>query len=182
MERRSSPESNYFSVHILHRTFRALHGHLELLSRVRAAGGNSGSLELRRDYFLHRAGLETFRVTRRSTRSRSGVRRHATISRPVAATCAARNDVQIRHFIQPSGCSQDWAANVAGVFGLGVAQLNVYVDTIFLTSSRMPNGSVTSLYFADRIMQLVLGSFAVAVATAILPMMSRQAKMLDFDA
>jgi putative peptidoglycan lipid II flippase len=69
-----------------------------------------------------------------------------------------------------------------GVFGLGVAQLNVYVDTIFLTSRRMPNGSVTSLYFADRIMQLVLGSFAVAVATAILPMMSRQAKMLDFDA
>ena len=71
---------------------------------------------------------------------------------------------------------------IPGVFGLGVAQLNVYVDTIFLTSRRMPNGSVTSLYFADRIMQLVLGSFAVAVATAILPMMSRQARMLDFDA
>jgi putative peptidoglycan lipid II flippase len=69
-----------------------------------------------------------------------------------------------------------------GVFGLGVAQLNVYVDTIFLTSRHMPDGSVTSLYFADRIMQLVLGSFAVAVATAILPMMSRQAKLLDFDA
>ena len=69
-----------------------------------------------------------------------------------------------------------------GVFGLGVAQINLYVDTIFLTSQRMPSGSVSALYYADRIMQLILGSFAVAVATAILPMMSRQAKSLDFDA
>jgi len=69
-----------------------------------------------------------------------------------------------------------------GVFGLGVAQINLYVDTIFLTSQKMPSGSVTSLYYADRIMQLVLGSFAVAVATSILPMMSRQAQSLDFPA
>jgi putative peptidoglycan lipid II flippase len=68
-----------------------------------------------------------------------------------------------------------------GVFGLGVAQLNFYVDTIFLTSQRMPAGSVTALYYADRIMQLVLGSYAIAVATAILPMMSQQAKTMDFD-
>ncbi len=68
------------------------------------------------------------------------------------------------------------------IFGLGVAQLNVLVDTLFLTSSRMPAGSVTALYYADRIMQLVLGSYAVAVATAILPMMSRQAKVMDITA
>ena len=66
-----------------------------------------------------------------------------------------------------------------GIFGLGVVQINVLVDTLFLTSSRMPAGSVSALYYADRIMQLVLGSYAVAVATAILPMMSRQAKMMD---
>ena len=71
---------------------------------------------------------------------------------------------------------------IPGVFGLGVAQLNLYVDTLFLTSQRMPSGSVTSLYYADRIMQLVLGSFAVAVATVIMPMMARQAKLLDYDA
>jgi putative peptidoglycan lipid II flippase len=71
---------------------------------------------------------------------------------------------------------------IPGIFGLGVAQINLYVDTIFLTSHRMPGGSVTALYYADRIMQLILGSFAVAVATSILPMMSRQAKTLDFDA
>jgi putative peptidoglycan lipid II flippase len=71
---------------------------------------------------------------------------------------------------------------IPGIFGLGVAQLNVLVDTLFLTSSRMPAGSVTALYYADRIMQLVLGSYAVAVATAILPMMSRQANAMDFAA
>ncbi|HEV3219363.1 MAG TPA: murein biosynthesis integral membrane protein MurJ [Candidatus Acidoferrales bacterium] len=71
---------------------------------------------------------------------------------------------------------------IPGVFGLGVAQINVIVDTLFLTSSRMPMGSVSSLYYADRIMQLVLGSYAVAVATAILPMMSRQARAMDFAA
>ncbi len=74
------------------------------------------------------------------------------------------------------------ALMIPGVFGLGVAQLNVIVDTLFLTSSRMPDGSVSALYYADRIMQLVLGSYAVAVATAILPMMSRQAKAMDFTA
>lgn len=71
---------------------------------------------------------------------------------------------------------------IPGIFGLGVAQINLYVDTLFLTSSRMPLGSVTALYYADRIMQLVLGSFAVAVATAILPMMSLQASQQDFGA
>ncbi len=71
---------------------------------------------------------------------------------------------------------------IPGVFGLGVAQINLYVDTVFLTSQRMPSGSVTSLYYADRIMQLVLGSFAVAVATAIMPMMARQAKLMDYNA
>jgi putative peptidoglycan lipid II flippase len=67
------------------------------------------------------------------------------------------------------------------VFGFGVAHLNFYVDTIFATASKMPNGSVTALYYADRVMELVLGSYAVAVATAILPRMSRQAAARDFS-
>jgi putative peptidoglycan lipid II flippase len=43
------------------------------------------------------------------------------------------------------------------------------------TSSRMPSGSVTALYVAERVMELVMGGYAIAVATAILPMMSHQA-------
>ena len=59
-------------------------------------------------------------------------------------------------------------------FGMGVYQINMLVDTIFATSSRMPSGSVTSLYVADRVMQLVLGSYAIAMSTALLPTMSHQ--------
>jgi putative peptidoglycan lipid II flippase len=57
---------------------------------------------------------------------------------------------------------------------MGVYQINLFVDTIFATSSRMPVGSITSLYIADRVMQLVLGSYAIAMSTALLPAMSHQ--------
>jgi putative peptidoglycan lipid II flippase len=60
-------------------------------------------------------------------------------------------------------------------FGMGVFQVNFVVDTIFALSSRMPEGSVMSLYVADRVMELVLGSYAIALSTAILPTMSHQA-------
>ena len=60
-------------------------------------------------------------------------------------------------------------------FGMGIYQINFFVDTVFATSSRMPAGSVTSLYIADRIMELVLGSYAIAMSTALLPTMSHQA-------
>ena len=60
-------------------------------------------------------------------------------------------------------------------FGMGVYQINMFVDTIFAASPRMPSGSITSLYIADRVMQLVLGSYAIAMSTALLPMMSQQA-------
>jgi putative peptidoglycan lipid II flippase len=68
-----------------------------------------------------------------------------------------------------------------GFFGIGIAQINFFVDTFFATASRMPRGSLTSLYVADRVMELVLGGYAIAVATAILPMMSHQASARDFD-
>ena len=68
-----------------------------------------------------------------------------------------------------------------GFFGIGVAQINFFVDTIFATSSRMPAGSATALYVAERLMELVLGGYAIAIATAILPMMAHQAAAGDYD-
>jgi putative peptidoglycan lipid II flippase len=65
-------------------------------------------------------------------------------------------------------------------FGMSVYQINMMVDTIFATSPRMPTGSVTSLYIADRVMQLVLGSYAIAMSTALLPTMSVQAAAGQF--
>jgi putative peptidoglycan lipid II flippase len=65
--------------------------------------------------------------------------------------------------------------------GMGVYQINLFVNTIFATSSRMPTGSVTSLYIADRVMQLVLGSYAIAMSTALLPAMSHQMAAGNWD-
>ncbi len=69
-----------------------------------------------------------------------------------------------------------------GFFGIGISQVNFFVDTFFATSAKMPQGSVFALYIADRVMELVLGGYAIAVATAILPMMSHQAAARDFEA
>ena len=65
-------------------------------------------------------------------------------------------------------------------FGIGIGQINFFVDTYFSTAARMPGGSLAALYVADRVMELVLGGYAIAVATAILPMMSHQAAAKDF--
>src|SRR4029077_2452795 len=66
------------------------------------------------------------------------------------------------------------------LFGIGIGQINLLIDTRFATASKMPEGSLAALYLADRVMELVLGGYAIAVATAILPMMSHQAAANDF--
>ena len=70
---------------------------------------------------------------------------------------------------------------VPGFFGIGIYQINFFVDTVFATAAKMPSGSITALYVADRVMELVLGGYAIAVATAILPMMSHQAAAHDYE-
>jgi len=70
---------------------------------------------------------------------------------------------------------------VPGFIGMGIAQINLLVDTIFVNAKVMPEGSLVSLYVADRVTELVLGGYAIAVATAILPMMSHQASAGDYE-
>jgi putative peptidoglycan lipid II flippase len=65
------------------------------------------------------------------------------------------------------------------IFGVGIVQVNVLVDTQF--ASYLEEGSVTAIYFADRVMELVLGGYAVAVSTVILPLLSRQAALREMD-
>jgi putative peptidoglycan lipid II flippase len=66
-------------------------------------------------------------------------------------------------------------------FGIGIGQINLFIDTYFSTVGKMPTGSLAALNVADRVMELVLGGYAIAVATAILPMMAHQAAAKDFD-
>jgi len=59
---------------------------------------------------------------------------------------------------------------VPGLIGSAVYQLNVFIDTIF--ASFLPGGSVSYLYFADRLMEFPLGIFAIAIGMASLPSLS----------
>lgn len=66
------------------------------------------------------------------------------------------------------------------IFGAAVYQINILVGT--LLASLLPEGSVSYLYYADRLVQFPLGIFAIAIATAVLPSLSRQAAARDFKA
>ena len=59
-----------------------------------------------------------------------------------------------------------------GAVGAGVVQINLLIDVVI--ASLLPIGSVSFLYFADRVNQLPLGVIGVAVGTALLPLLSRQ--------
>jgi putative peptidoglycan lipid II flippase len=59
-----------------------------------------------------------------------------------------------------------------GLIGAGVTQLNLTVDTII--ASLLPGGTVSVLYYADRVNQLPLGVIGTALGTALLPALSRQ--------
>ncbi len=58
-----------------------------------------------------------------------------------------------------------------GLIGSGVVQLNLVVDTMIGTS--LPAGSVSYMYFADRVNQLPLGVLGAAAGTSLLPLLTR---------
>jgi putative peptidoglycan lipid II flippase len=58
-----------------------------------------------------------------------------------------------------------------GIIGSSVAQINLLFDT--LIASFLVAGSVSWLYYSDRLVEFPLGVFAIALATVILPSLSR---------
>lgn len=56
--------------------------------------------------------------------------------------------------------------------GAGAMQVNLMIDLII--ASFLPAGSISYLFYADRVNQLPIGVIGVAVGTALLPMLSRQ--------
>jgi putative peptidoglycan lipid II flippase len=59
------------------------------------------------------------------------------------------------------------------ILGMGVLQINLLVDS--LMASFLREGSVSQIYYADRIMELALGIFVISLTTVALPDMSRSA-------
>jgi len=74
------------------------------------------------------------------------------------------------------------------LFGVSVSQVNLLLDTVL--ASLLASGSVSWLYYSDRLVELPLGVFGVAIGTVILPALSKRhaeqsrehfAKMLDWS-
>lgn len=68
---------------------------------------------------------------------------------------------------------------VPAAVGGAVYQINVMIGTIL--ASLLQPGGVSWLYYADRLVELPLGIFAIALGTAVLPSMSRQAGNGDME-
>lgn len=69
------------------------------------------------------------------------------------------------------------------LFGSSVTQISLLLDTII--ASFLATGSVTWLYFSDRLMEFPLGVFTLAISTVILPNLSArhaEASAEDFSA
>lgn len=57
------------------------------------------------------------------------------------------------------------------LFGVSIAQLSLLINTIF--ASFLANGSVSWLYYADRLMEFPTGMLGVALGTVLLPSLSK---------
>lgn len=60
---------------------------------------------------------------------------------------------------------------IPAMFGVSVGQLNLLLDTMIATA--LGTGAVSYLYFSDRLLEFPLGLFGIAIATVILPTLSR---------
>ncbi|WP_267899215.1 MULTISPECIES: murein biosynthesis integral membrane protein MurJ [Modicisalibacter] len=74
------------------------------------------------------------------------------------------------------------------LFGVSVSQINLLLDTVL--ASFLASGSVSWLYYSDRLVELPLGVFGIAIGTVILPALSKRhaeqsrehfARMLDWS-
>ncbi len=69
------------------------------------------------------------------------------------------------------GVTRIIALMIPVLFSVSVSQVNLLLDTVLATA--LGTGSVSWLYYSDRLMELPLGIFGIAIATVILPSLSR---------
>lgn len=73
---------------------------------------------------------------------------------------------------QDPGVRRILALMAPAIFGVSVSQINLLLDTVL--ASLLETGSVTWLYYSDRLVELPLGIFAIAIGTVILPSLSKK--------
>src|SRR5690554_4069878 len=79
-----------------------------------------------------------------------------------------RPRVDYRH----EGVSRILKLMAPALFCVSVSQINLLLDTVL--ASFLQTGSVSWLYYSDRLAELPLGVFGIAIATVILPSLSRK--------
>lgn len=77
------------------------------------------------------------------------------------------------------GSKRVFGLMLPAVFGVSVAQVNTLINTVL--ASFLVTGSVSWLYYSDRLMEFPLGVFGIALATVILPSLSRKHSRGDHD-
>lgn len=77
-----------------------------------------------------------------------------------------------KFFWQDEGVQKILKLMLPALFGVSVSQINLLLDTVL--ASLLATGSVTWLYYSDRLTELPLGVFGIAIATVILPSLSKK--------
>lgn len=73
---------------------------------------------------------------------------------------------------QNSGVQKIKKLMIPAMFGVSVSQINLLLDT--LLASFLVTGSISWLYYSDRLVEFPLGVFGIAIATVILPSLSKK--------
>jgi len=69
------------------------------------------------------------------------------------------------------GVSRIMRLMIPALFGVSVSQINLLLDTVL--ASFLETGSISWLYYSDRLSELPLGVFGIAIGTVILPSLSK---------
>jgi len=71
-----------------------------------------------------------------------------------------------------SGVSKVFSLMLPAIFSVSVAQINTLINTVLL--SGLLTGSVSWLYYSDRLMEFPVGVFGIALASVVLPSLSKE--------
>ncbi|MEQ8662989.1 MAG: murein biosynthesis integral membrane protein MurJ [Gammaproteobacteria bacterium] len=88
----------------------------------------------------------------------------------VAAVARLGLGIRLRVSFAHAGVRRILALMGPALFGVSVAQINLLLDTVI--ASFLATGSISWLYYADRLVEFPLGVFGIALATVILPTLS----------
>ena len=66
---------------------------------------------------------------------------------------------------------------IPALFGVSVSQINLLLDTVL--ASFLETGSIAWLYYSDRLSELPLGVFGIAIGTVVLPVLSAKHAVAD---